>query len=370
MSAPDFIPGLSLAERFYREAVRPILDQSFPGLPHAAGLLGEGSEVLGFDTPVSADHHWGPRALLFLDEEDHAKQANAIRDTLRRRLPRTFLGWSTNFSDPDLADHGVQRLETISSGEVNHRVDVLTLRRFIQDYLGIDVQAPLTARAWLTLPSQKLRTMTEGAVFHDAVGLEELRTRFTWYPHDVWLYALAAGWARIAQEEHLMGRAGQVGDEIGSALIAARLVRDLMRLCFLMERQYAPYPKWFGTAFGRLQAGPSMKALLWRALRAEHWGERDQALAEAYGAVARMHNDLGLTDPLPADVRPFHGRPFSVIFGDRFADALRARIVDPEVRAIRWVIGTVDQWSDSTDLLEATALRPQLEALHQPERPG
>ena len=57
---------------------------------------------------------------------------------------------------------------------------------------------------------------------------------------------------RLNQEEHLMGRAGMVGDEIGSAVIGARLVRDLMHLCFLMERKYAPYPKWFGTAFARL----------------------------------------------------------------------------------------------------------------------
>jgi hypothetical protein len=34
-------------------------------------------------------------------------------------------------------------------------------------------------------------------------------------------------WNRIGQEEHLMGRADR-GDEIGSAIIAARLVRDLM----------------------------------------------------------------------------------------------------------------------------------------------
>jgi hypothetical protein len=35
-----------------------------------------------------------------------------------------------------------------------------------------------------------------------------------------------------------MGRAGYVGDELGAALIGSRLVRDMMRLCFLMERQY------------------------------------------------------------------------------------------------------------------------------------
>jgi hypothetical protein len=56
---PDFVLGLALAEHFYHDAVRPILDTKFPGVSHSAGLLGNGSEVLGFDTPVSCDHDWG-----------------------------------------------------------------------------------------------------------------------------------------------------------------------------------------------------------------------------------------------------------------------------------------------------------------------
>src|ERR687893_36730 len=69
-------------------------------------------------------------------------------------------------------------------------------------------------------------------VFHDEAGLGEIRGRFSYYPRDVWLYLLAAGWERVGQEEHLMGRAGIAGDELGSAIIAARLARDLMRLGF------------------------------------------------------------------------------------------------------------------------------------------
>ncbi len=80
--------------------------------------------------------------------------------------------------------------------------------------------------------------------------------------------------------------------------------------------------------------------------------------------MARLHNSLGLTDTVPANPVPFHGRPFTVIFGDRFAEALRERIADPEVRALPFPIGGVDQWSDSTDLLEAAVLRPRLEALY------
>jgi hypothetical protein len=40
---------------------------------------------------------------------------------------------------------------------------------------------------------------------------------------------------------------------LGSRIVAARQVRELMRPGFLLERNYWPYPKWFGTAFGRLE---------------------------------------------------------------------------------------------------------------------
>lgn len=56
-----FMPGLELSRRFYREAVRPILDAEFPGLVHSAARIGGGSEVLALDTRRSADHEWGPR---------------------------------------------------------------------------------------------------------------------------------------------------------------------------------------------------------------------------------------------------------------------------------------------------------------------
>lgn len=363
---PPFIPGLTLCGDFYREAVRPILDDAFSRIPHSAGLIGPGSEVLGFDDEMSTDHHWGPRVQLFLDEDDHMMAADAIHDILAERLPYTFRGYSTNFSEPDPNDNGVQHLDIVDSGPVNHRVSVSTVRGFVQDYLGYDIDQPLTAADWLTFPQQKLRTLTGGAVYHDGAGLAEMRARFAWYPHDVWLYLLAAGWARIGQEEHLMGRAGYVGDELGSALMGSRLVRDVMRLAFLMERQYAPYPKWFGTAFARLECAAELTPHLLAAQTAATWQERMGHLVPAYEAIARMHNRLGLTESMPETVRDFFGRPFQVIALHGFADALLAQISEIEVVRIahRRPIGSVDLFSDSTDLLEGTNWRPVLRQLY------
>ena len=70
MSDLPFIPGLKLSQYLYEAAVRPILEKSFPALLYSAALIGTGSEVLGFDTPQSMDHDWGPRLMLFLAEAD------------------------------------------------------------------------------------------------------------------------------------------------------------------------------------------------------------------------------------------------------------------------------------------------------------
>jgi hypothetical protein len=65
-----------------------------------------------------------------------------------------------------------------------------------------------------------------------------------------------------------------------------------------------------------------------------------------------MHNALGITDPLPTQVRPFWARPFQIIHADRFATAIREAIHDEQVRALPAHVGGIDQWVDSTDVLD------------------
>jgi len=365
---PDFIPGLELGRLFYLEAVKPVLDSFSESLHYSAALIGSGSEILAFDTEMSTDHHWGPRVMLFLKEDDHHLYCKAIDEALRHKLPPRFHGYSTNFTLPDPLDNNVQRLSDVDSGPINHRVDILTIRRFFLDYLGFDIEQSIEAADWLTFPEQKVLSITAGAVYHDGIGLQAVRDRFGYYPRDVWLYLLASGWNRVGQEEHLMGRAGIVNDEIGSAIIGSRLVRDLMRLCFLMERRYAPYQKWFGNGFHELECADDLAPILSRALLAKAWQEREKYLAAAYEYVAAMHNRLGITEPLSSNVSSFFGRPFLVIhLGGRFADAIHASITDPVVKRIagRKLIGSIDQFSDSTDILSDPQWRTTLRRLYE-----
>jgi hypothetical protein len=305
--------------------------------------------------------------MLFFTPDDLRLKKDEIRTVLSQKLPKAYRGYSTNFSGPDIDDNGTQVLRTIESGPVNHRVETLTIQGFFNDYMGIDTGKEIDAIDWLTLPQQKLRSIVAGKVFHDGLGLEKIKRRFTWYPHDAWLFILASLWVRIGQEEHLTGRAGTMGDEAGSIIIASRLVRDMMRLALLMQKEYPPYAKWLGTAFARLKCAVKLGPVFTQILHAKSWQERDKYLSLAYTFLAEMYNDLGITEPLSVEAKQFWGRTFSVIWGDKFKAAIFERIKDPQITSLirRSPIGSIDIFSDNTDMLEEPAFRPIIRKLYE-----
>ena len=291
--------GLDESRSHYETSILPLL----AGIPHAAARIGHGSEVLGFDTARSRDHDWGPFVQIFV-------------------------------SDP-----------------ASVAVEAFRPADWLRGHLGFDPLAGVTTFDWLATSAQGFLEITAGAVFRDDIGdLTRVRAALSWYPDDVWRHLLACQWKRLSEEEAFVGRTGEVGDELGSAVVAGRQVRDVMRLCLLMARRYAPYSKWLGSAFAQLPCAATLTPLLRSALAAVEWQTREEHLAAAYRVVARMHNDLGLTDPVDPATRPYHTRPYQVLHAERFADALFESVADPEIRALGRH-GNADQAFDSTDAL-------------------
>jgi Domain of unknown function (DUF4037) len=343
-----FQPGMALAARYYAEVVWPLLNKYAPRLPHSAGLIGWGSEVLGLDSPRSTDHNWGPRCQIFLGPGDE-DQAADITAMLADRLPEKFAGWPIRFPDATARDPATR-----------HWVEVAELGQWLTDHLGFDPRAGVSLLDWLATPTQVLAEVTSGAVFIDGLdagaggsagGLHAARAALAWYPDDVWRHVLACQWARIGQEEAFPGRCEEAGDDIGSAVVAARLSRDLMRLAMLMLRRYPPYSKWLGSAFARLPGvSDVLQHSLAAALAARSWSDREQNLCAAYEAVAAMHNGLGLTPPVDGSVRPYYDRPYRVIDAGRFVASLRDSISVGAIRRLP-LTGAADQFIDSTDAI-------------------
>jgi Holliday junction resolvasome RuvABC endonuclease subunit len=340
-----FVPGLELNGAFYREAVAPVL----AGRPHAAALLGWGSDVLGYDTERSTDHGWGPRLLLFMHDREEARQWVTRLD---RDLPQEFRGWPVRF--------GWDGLPT------RHWVTVTTLSAWAVDHLGIDATKGLSALDWLSTPQQQLLGVVAGAVYADHDGaLTALREDLAWYPDQVWYWLIACQWRRIAQEEAFVARNTEVGDETGSAITAVRQAREVMRLTLLLQKRYAPYHKWLGTAFARSTQDDDLVAQLHAVVHAPNPEHRQDALAAAYQSLAHRHNALGITPVLDPEVRRYHARPARVLMAERFVEATIALVEDPWLRGLP-LIGAVDQFVDSTQALQDPALWRRFAAVYEP----
>ncbi|RKS06470.1 uncharacterized protein DUF4037 [Nocardiopsis sp. Huas11] len=339
---PPFLPGLDLARALYTDAVAPLLSAHLPETPYAAALIGPGSEVLGLDTERSTDHDWGPRLHLFLaDPGDRAR----VRRLLADRLPDRIRGWPTRFV-PAPGDPGVRLLDHTGSPEGRHGVEVADLAAWCGGVLGFDPLRGVGTADWLAAPTQRLGSVVGGAVFHDPVGdLTRVRRRLSWYPDDVWRYVLACQWRRVAQVEPFVGRCAEAGDDLGARVVAAGIVRDLLRLALLLERRYPPYPKWLGSAFARLPGSGELTPLLTRATEADL-----EALARACALLAERQNRTGLAAALDTRPRPFHSRPYPVLDAERFTRALLERVHDPALRG-RPPVGSVDQYVDNADVL-------------------
>ena len=157
--APAYVPGLQLAREFYAGAVRPLIEEQFPGLSYAAALLGPGSEVLGFDSQRSTDHDWGPRLQVFPSDGDAVRHAAAITAMRASRLPASFRGYPVAFP-----------VTRELAGTPRHHVEVVGLGAWLTGQLGFDPRLAVMPRDWLATPAQRLAEFTAGAVFRDQPG--------------------------------------------------------------------------------------------------------------------------------------------------------------------------------------------------------
>lgn len=335
------------------EAVQHLLERHAPDLRYAAGLIGSGSEVLGLDTVRSMDHDWSVRLQIFLEPDDNRRWKSRLNALLLAHLPATISGHPVGFSPTNAGDDTRRPYDPVDGPRTDHGIDITTVEAVLRHGLVSSSIDELNVATWLTVSEQHLLEITAGRIFHDDTGeITRVRDALTWYPDAVWRYRMAAQWMRIGQLEPFIGRCGEVGDDLGSQIVAMALARDVIRLAFLLERRYAPYAKWLGTAFATLPLAPALTPHLDAARYARTWSEREAGIVGAVRILAERHNALGLTEPLDPAPRPFWGRPFQVMAAERFSEALLATITDPEVLALPRNLGGIDQFMDSTDALE------------------
>jgi len=343
-----FIPGLTLNRKYYDEVVGPLLKKFDFKLSYSAGLIGYGSDVLGFDDATSMDHNWGPRLQIFVGKND-AHRIGSINVFLKDNLPCDFLGFPTNFSEkgPD----GTQKMVFSDSTEVNHLIEIYEIDLYFQKILRKDL-SEMDNIDWLIIPEQELVEITSGSIFYDGLKrLSKIRSKLKYYPHQVKLIKLASYWHRIANEEAFVGRAVELNDILGLKIITARIVKNLLKICFVLKDTYVPYSKWFTHKFEELNL-PEIKELSRKIIIENDPNRIENLLANLYFEVLKLQNISSNLPKIEKGITTYYNRPYKVIFAEEIVNNLKNSISDPKLKNINISIVGIDNEIDSIDFSE------------------
>ncbi len=223
--------GLEISKQFYLQHGKPMLEKDFSFCIDriAVGLVGEGSECLGFDDEVSLDHDFEAGFCIFITSEDYEKFGFEL-ERAYSKLPKEFMGLKRKV----LAPVG------------GNRHGVLTIDGFYSKFLG-NASANLSYNQWLYLPSESLLSACNGEVFVDNLGkFSKIRNELlTGYPEDVRLKKISAHTAMMAQAgQYNYARCAKRGETGAAQLAIFEFVKNAISVIYLLNNKYQPFYKW------------------------------------------------------------------------------------------------------------------------------
>ena len=231
--------GLELSRLYYEECGRPMLEQHFPHYSGhiAAGMVGMGSECLGFDDEISQDHDWGPGFCLWLNRRVYAAIASDLQMELAR-LPEAFAGFNARRES-----HWGDR-----------RTGVFEIGQFYRQFIGFN-HVPVDWREWRVIPEANLAIATDGEIFTDPTGeftaFREGLQQF--YPEDIRLKKIACRCMLMAQSgQYNFMRCIRRSELVAAQYAEAEFINTAISMVFLLNKQYKPFYKWMHRALRAL----------------------------------------------------------------------------------------------------------------------
>lgn len=282
----------------------------------SAGLVGSGSEVLGYDDEISEDHDFEPGFCLLLPGEDIIDRRTAfLLERAYAKLPKEFMGYQRSMIGPvGGARHGVLRMD-----------------EFFQEKIG-SPDGILSVGQWLSLPEQTLAEVTGGEVFFDGLGeVTKIRERLKYYPEDIRLKKLAGELLIMAQSgQYNYQRCLKHGEKGAAQLAAIEFAKSTMHTVFLLNRVYEPYYKWSFRAMRELPVLSLEAELLEYLITTDNEEEMAEAKYDVIEGIAADVIDVLIEQELT-----------KAICGDleKHAYSVNDQIQDPEIRNLHILAG-------------------------------
>lgn len=222
--------GIELSKAYYEKYGKSMIHNQFPEYEKylAVGLVGEGSECLGFDDDMSEDHDFGPGFCIWLPEEIF-KTIGPQMQNAYENLPKTF--------------ENKYRSETF---EGRGRIGVLNINDFYKKYIGCP-GVPKNNLEWMLAPENNLCTAVNGVVFEDSLGqFTTIRNELLkFYPKDIFLKKIVARMAVMSQAgQYNYERCMKRGEYAAAYLACGEFIQAAASAVYLLNRKYMPFYKW------------------------------------------------------------------------------------------------------------------------------
>lgn len=265
-AAASEMTGLEMAKAYYEAYGKKMIEEKFPDYKGriAVGLVGEGSECLGFDDAVSADHDYGPGFCIWLTKKDYRKIGKRLQEEYEK-LPGEFMGFP--------AKHRTERGK--------ERTGVFEIGSFFQHLTGY-AKAPKTEEEWYSISEEALRTATSGEIFSDPLGkFTKRRARFLNRPDTVSLEKLAVSLGKMAQAgQYNFGRAKK-REDVGAMYFAmAEFLKAACEAVYLLNGTYMPFYKWRMRGMRSLKKGQKIRKQIEELMNGQMAGQGVEEKAE------------------------------------------------------------------------------------------
>ena len=218
----EFTPTIQACHKLYQEKLLPLIKKECPeALPFLAiGLLGFGSQCLGYDDEVSKDHDFSEDVCIWIPRVNYLQYGKKL-ETIYEKVA----------VHRNISHHG------------QGRVGVLIIEDFIAGFIG---QMPETQNQFFTLQESNLKALTSGYIFEDNLGkMTEIIDQLRFYPRDVRL-------TKLANQVALMAQSGQYNyyrclnrlDDLALFQIKATFIEATIQTIHLLNNVYCPFYKW------------------------------------------------------------------------------------------------------------------------------
>lgn len=225
------------------------LEEQYPTLQgqFAAGLAGQGSECLGYDDELSADHDFGPSFCIWLPKDLFLEYGKICQEAYDR-LPKEFEGYPAR--------------RVMAFGQ--DRVGVLEIGAFYYRLIGRE-DAPKSNVEWMWLPESRLSQAVSGEVFLDEPGIfsSVRQALLSYYPEDVRKKKIAARAAAMAQSgQYNYSRLCQRREWSGAFLALEEFIKNTCSIVNLLNRTYTPFYKWMHRSLQDVSVLPQIFGLI------------------------------------------------------------------------------------------------------------